>query len=242
MLACALLAAPAPARDAGTARTSDSIDDLPAVDVPPTSISRRDDPHADSVVVLLTGDGGWAGLDREVAAQFGAHGVPVIALSSLKYFWHARTPDQTALDVARLARYALGAYRRTRVILVGYSFGADVLPFVVNRLPVDVLDRTASLHLLALSTRADFEIHPADWLRRSPSDDGMPVVPEITRLPPDLPRQCYYGQGEQEDPCPKLPATAIGRVVVGSGHDFSGDARSLVAAILRLRGGLADAR
>ncbi|HYM26631.1 MAG TPA: AcvB/VirJ family lysyl-phosphatidylglycerol hydrolase, partial [Steroidobacteraceae bacterium] len=46
--------------------------------------------------LLLTGDGGWAGLDQELAARLAAQGVPTVGLNSLKYFWTERTPDQTA--------------------------------------------------------------------------------------------------------------------------------------------------
>ena len=88
--------------------------------------------------LLLTGDGGWAGLDQELAARLAASGVPTVGLNSLKYFWKARTPEEAARDVARILRHYLAAWNKQRVLLVGYSFGADVLPFVVNRLPADL--------------------------------------------------------------------------------------------------------
>ena len=215
------------------ASPQDSIADLPAV-VVPASAATADVMHADSVVLLLTGDGGWAGLDRDLAAEFAARGVPVLALSSLKYFWRARPPEQAALDIARLARYAVEKFRRSRVIFVGYSFGADVLPFIVNRLPDDVAARAASLHLLGLSTRADFEIHVADWWNHDDGERGQRVAPEIERLPAAIPKQCYFGRGEDDDLCASQTFTGMSRVEVGSGHHFGGDAAQLVTKILGL--------
>ena len=224
---------PASAASTPSSPTQDSIADLPAVVVPASTVT-ADAAHADSIVVLLTGDGGWAGLDRDLAAEFATRGVPVLALSSLKYFWRARPPEQAALDVARLARYALEKFHRSRVIFVGYSFGADVLPFIINRLPDDIVARAASLHLLGLSTRADFEIHVAEWWNHGASDRGQRVAPEIERLPAAIPKQCYFGRGEEDDLCASQSLTGMSSVEVGDGHHFGGDAAQLVTRILGL--------
>ena len=228
----------APERPAASSSSTSPIADLPVVEVPPAATQDSDSAHADSAIVLLTGDGGWAGIDRDLAAGFVAHGVPVLGLNTLKYFWHPRTPEQTAADVARLARYALEKYRRTRVILVGYSFGADVLPFVVNRLSGEASARIASLHLLGLSTRADFEIHVADWwLHAAASQRGQPVVPEIARLPAGIPKQCFFGHGENDDPCATQSLPGFTQTEVGDGHHFGGDTAQLVTRILGLPAG-----
>ena len=235
LLAC--LAAPvAGPHRALAASTGDSLADLPIESVRSDSSVTAHGEHAETVAVLLTGDGGWAQFDRALAARLASRGVPVSALNSLKYFWRPRTPEGAAADLARIMRHALDGERRQRVLLIGYSFGADVLPFLVNRLPPDLLARVASVHLLALSPRADFEIHPADWWRHPPDGRGAPVVPEIARMPKQLPSQCYYGRGEDDDPCPALPST-IGRVEIGAGHHFSDDTLSLATAILQVPAG-----
>ena len=55
------------------------------------------------------------------------------------------------------------------MLLVGYSFGADVLPFVVNRLPADLRARVASVSLLGIDSNASFEVRVTDWVG---ADDG----------------------------------------------------------------------
>jgi type IV secretory pathway VirJ component len=159
----------------------------------------------------------------------------VLGLNTLKYVWHAKTPEQAAADVAAAAKYALEKYRRTQVILIGYSFGADVLPFVVNRLPADLRARIASLHLLGLSTRADFEFHVADWwLHAAASARGRPVVPELARLPAEIPKQCFFGRGENDDPCATQSLEGFTQIEIGDGHHFGGDTAQLVRRILGL--------
>ena len=186
------------------------------------------------LVVLLTGDGGWAGLDRGLAEAFNAHGVPLVALSTLKYFWHARTPDETAGDIARVLRHYLTAWKRERVLLVGYSFGADVLPFVVNRLPPELRASIGTVNLLGLSENASFEIHVAGWVPGSATGNA-PVRPEIERMH-GIDALCLYGSGEHDDPCARFAGAGMTALPLGQGHHFGGEYGELATAVLHHAG------
>jgi type IV secretory pathway VirJ component len=179
--------------------------------------------------LLITGDGGWAGLDQELAARLAANKVPTVALNSLKYFWTERTPDQTAGDVARLMRHYLAAWNKQRVLLIGYSFGADVLPFVVNRLPPDLRRQVASVSLLGIDAHASFEVRIADWV--GSDQGGAPTRPELAEVA-HVPVLCIYGEGETDSICPGLTGAGIAREQVGRGHHFSGEYATLADRIL----------
>jgi type IV secretory pathway VirJ component len=198
------------------------IGDLPIQEVPASGT-------ADEFALLLTGDGGWAGLDQELAARLAGNGVPTVALNSLKYFWRARTPDESARDVARLLRHYFDTWHKARVLLVGYSFGADVLPFIVNRLPADLRARVASVSLLGIDSNAAFEVRVTDWV--GADEDGAPTRPELARIT-QLPVLCLYGAGEKDSICPGLPAGSIRREQVGTGHHFGGEYAILADRIL----------
>jgi type IV secretory pathway VirJ component len=203
------------------------IGDLPVQEV------HAENSHSDEMALLLTGDGGWAGLDQELAARLAASGVPTVGLNSLKYFWTERTPEQTARDVARIMRHYLAAWNKQRVLLVGYSFGADVLPFVVNRLPPDLRARVATVSLLGVDANASFEITIADWV--GSDGDGEATRPEIAAMA-GVPVLCVYGEGESDSICPGLPKTPehtrITLAEVGKGHHFSGEYGALAERIL----------
>jgi len=214
------LASPPPVAG-GAARPAD-IGDLPVEEVAASG-------NSSEFALLITGDGGWAGLDRELAARLAAQGVPTVGLNSLKYFWARRTPGQTAQDVERILRHYFAAWHKERVLLVGYSFGADVLPFVVNRLPPDLRARVASVSLLGIDSKASFEITIADWVG---SGDGGPATrPEIARIA-QLPILCLYGEGEKDSICPGLSGPAVHRERIGTGHHFGGDYATLADRIL----------
>jgi type IV secretory pathway VirJ component len=204
------------------------ISDLPVNEVPAEGPA-----SSDEMALLLTGDGGWAGLDQELATQLAASGVPTVGLNSLKYFWTERTPAETAQDVARVMRHYLAAWNKQRVLLVGYSFGADVLPFVVNRLPTDLRERVATVSLLGVDSNASFEIRIADWV--GSDDGGPPTKPEVAAIG-GVPVLCVYGEGESDSICPGLPKgpehTKITLAEVGKGHHFSGEYSTLAERIL----------
>ena len=218
--AYARLAAPPPP----VAVAAPEISDLPLQEVHAAG-------PAQEFALLLTGDGGWAGLDQELAARLAAEGVPTVALNSLKYFWTPRTPQQTAEDVARVLRHYLAAWNAQRVLMIGYSFGADVLPFVVNRLPPDLRARVASVSLLGIDAHASFEVHVAEWV--GGDEGGPPTRPELAEIT-GLPVLCIYGEGETDSICPQMPPGTVTREQIGKGHHFSGEYALLADRILSL--------
>src|SRR3954452_22702615 len=113
----------------------------------------------DVMAVLLSGDGGRAELGKSGAAGLAAAGVPTIGWSSLRYFWSPKTPEQTAADLSRVVGRYTRAWNKPRVILIGYSFGADVLPFVMTRLAPDVKSRIIDVVLFGPGLTASFEFH-----------------------------------------------------------------------------------
>jgi len=197
-----------------------SLADLPLVEVPATG-------NGDVFAVLLSGDGGWAGLDKDVAAALAAQGISVVGLDSLRYFWTARTPDSLAADLDRVLRYYAATWHKSHAVLIGYSQGADVLPFAMNRLPAAsraVVERTV---MMGLGENASFEFHFTNWLG---ADSGLPILPEVARLDAGS-TLCLYGKDEGDSLCPKVPAGHVQAVQVAGGHHFSGAYDSLARRI-----------
>ena len=203
------------------------IGNLPVMEV------HAENGSSDELALLLTGDGGWAGLDQELAARLAADGVPTVGLNSLKYFWTERTPEETTEDVAKILRHYLAAWNKQRVLLVGYSFGADVLPFVVNRLPPELRARVATVSLLGVDSNASFEIKIAGWV--GADDGGARTRPEVAAIS-GVPVLCIYGEGEADSICPDLRKASghspITLAEIGKGHHFSGEYANLAERIL----------
>jgi lysylphosphatidylglycerol synthetase-like protein (DUF2156 family)/type IV secretory pathway VirJ component len=197
---------------------------LPLVEVP-----AGPGPAQDLMAVMISGDGGWAGLDKGLAATFAARGIPVVGWNSLRYFWSARTPEVAAGDLDRILRHYLTAWGKSRALLVGYSFGADVLPFLASRLPPDTRARVEGVGLLGLDTHASFEFHVADWLGSS-GDRRYATVPEVGRLQ-GLHVACVQGGDESASACRSLPPW-VRLITLPGGHHFDGDYARVGAQLL----------
>jgi type IV secretory pathway VirJ component len=200
-----------------------SLADLPIIE-------ERASGTGEVFAVFLSGDGGWAGIDKNIAAALVTRGIPVAGVDSLRYFWKARTPQGFASDLDRIVRYYAFHWHKKRAVLIGYSQGADVLPFAVNRLPAATRRRVALAAMLGLDERADFEFHLANWVMSGAT--GPLVHPEVQKLaiPAAL---CIYGDDDAESLCPHL--TDVGRVKIvrlAGGHHFNGDYDAVAEVIV----------
>ncbi len=209
-----------------------AVADLPLVELPVPPGQAR----GDLLAVILSGDGGWADLDRELGETLQAQGIPVLGFNTLKYLWKKRSPDEAGHALERMLGHYLKVWGRGRVLLIGYSYGADILPFMANRLPPALHAKLALSVLLSPSRTVEFEFHPWDWISDdddSRDPDALPVAPELAAWKAG-PLLCVYGEDEADDSlCPTVVGLAGVRVVrEPGGHHFDGDYAKLAARIL----------
>jgi type IV secretory pathway VirJ component len=120
-------------------------------------------------------------------------------------------------------------WHKDRFILVGYSLGADVLPFVVNRLPPDLMRRVSVVALLGPSREVDFEFHLTDWLGGT-SRTALSVLPEVRKLRgPKL--LCVFGLSENDSLCHELEGGDARLLALEGAHHFGGRYREIAEAI-----------
>jgi len=203
-----------------------SLDGLPAIAVP------AEHPKGDALAIILSGDGGWVSIDKELGHTLSQAGIPVVGFNSLHYFWKARKADEMAKDLARIIDHYSSVWRRRRVILVGYSRGADVLPFMVSRLP-DALRRNINLiALLGPGHKTSFEFHVTDWLGDADRSTDQPLAPEMNKLR-DVKILCIYGESDKDNLCPDLhPQRNVRIMKTSGGHHFGGDYERIANAIM----------
>ena len=225
MLAAVLVAAAAygvytAARIFGYLRPRAAVASLPLVEVP-AARGAADDP----LVVLLSGDGGWARFDEELAARLAAAGYPVVGWNSRRYFMTPRDPVVAADDLSRVMRTYRRKWERRRVLLVGYSFGADVLPLAIARL--DGADRgsVAGLVLLGFSADAQFKFRPREGATRVTSYATLPVVGALR----DLPILCVGGDRDLRLACERIGNPNASSRTIASGHGLGAHADEVFA-------------
>ncbi|HGA2317186.1 TPA: virulence factor family protein [Pseudomonas putida] len=183
---------------------------IPVVEVPAGQTT-------DTVTLFLSGDGGWRDLDRDVAGEMAKLGYPVVGIDTLRYYWQHKTPEQSAADLSELMQHYRQKWGTKRFVLTGYSFGADVLPAIYNRLPAEDQARIDAVVLLAFARSGSFEIEVEGWLGKEGQE--APTGPEMARLPASK-VVCVYGV-EETDESGCTDKTAVGeRMKLPGGHHF----------------------
>ena len=132
--------------------------------------------------MLISGDGGWYGFEQSIADNLAKQGIPTVGLDSKKYFWNRRTPEETASDIAKALNFYGKEWGREKFVLIGYSLGAEIVPFIVNRLPEEIKSKIESAVLLSPATTTDFEIHISNMLGMGNKQNTYNTIDEIIKM------------------------------------------------------------
>jgi type IV secretory pathway VirJ component len=162
----------------------------------PVVVYPADNRGSKRLLIMLSGDGGWLDFNDILANSFSKRGFHVVGFNSRSYFWEQKTPEQAAADVLLLINHYSKVYKTNRIYLCGYSFGADVTPFIYNRMPRSVKKKIVAIELLSPFASSDFMVHTTDLLNLSSDNKPYKVAEELTAI--KIPVYCFYGR--EEDP------------------------------------------
>ncbi len=185
--------------------------------------------HDKPVIFYISGDGGFNKFSTAFCQSLNNKGYDVYALNARSYFDDKKTPEQTTNDIRNYLNKKLAGRKSRKVVLIGYSFGADVLPFILNRLPKNVLDVPVSF-IMAPSSSTDFEIHWSDIFGGNTKRD-MDVVTEINKLNDDN-IVIINSSDEHELALNKISLKKYTHEVLPGGHHFDGDTDQIINVIL----------
>ncbi len=210
-------------------RRRSGIGDLPLVEVVA--------PHqtGEAFAILYSGDGGWRDLDRSLADVLASRGMNVVGVDVLRYYWRPKTPEVAARDLARIIQHYQQHWARKQVVLIGFSFGADVLPFLINRLPPEVRADVSLVTLLAPERATAFEVQATGWVNQQ-ADATIPIEPELKRLS-TIRLQCVYGEDEANNSlCTTAAAAGHDIIRKPGGHHFDHNYGELANDIIAATG------
>ena len=186
--------------------------------------------HNKPLIFYISGDGGFNKFSNELCTALNKQGFDIEAMDSKSYFWSQKTPARTAEDISDFLSKKIAKRPNQQVVLIGYSFGADVLPFVLNRLSKNIADKIKASFLMASSGSTDFVIHIAD-LFGSGRRRGMDVLSEVNKISNQKIVILNSSDDKQLDPG-KITIKHITEVLPG-GHHFDGDIDEIVKAIVK---------
>ena len=205
-------------------------DSLLACDLPLTilpSAIKNDLPLA----IFISGDGGWTSFDQAMNEKMSEKGIPVLGLDEKKYFWNERNPLEVADELTVAIKHYMNLWNRNSFILIGYSFGADVAPFIANRLSIQLKETLKGVYCFSPDATGDFEIHITDMMNLN-GREKYDVSLELKQIKTMNP-VCIFGADEDIDFQNILSKDGIKTENLPGSHHYNSDFNAITELILK---------
>jgi type IV secretory pathway VirJ component len=191
---------------------ADSLTDLPLLRFE-AKVSRKN-----FFVIFIPGDGGWRDVIKTISKDLAKKGINVVGINSIPYFSKEKTAAQVAKDIQRIIVNFSQVWKTDSVIIGGYSFGAEIMPFVYNELDSQFKQKVKKILLIGPTEFADFKVNPVYYYN---SKYSKLVLPELLKIEPfktlticDKSKESIYSQLKKFNNYPIIS--------VPYGHQFTG--------------------
>ncbi|TMI95948.1 MAG: virulence factor family protein [Bacteroidetes bacterium] len=183
------------------------------------------------LVFYISGDGGYTSFSEGVCSTINKTGYQVLSLNSKSYFDDKKTPQQTTDDIVNYLNDKFNKRKDQQFILIGYSFGADITPFVVNLFPDSIKKKLVSVVLLSPSTSTDFETHVWDKLGLK-KKRNMDVVAEVNKLGA-IKTTIILGNDDDEFPIKSIKLKNYVHELLPGGHHYEGNTDEVATTMMK---------
>lgn len=182
------------------------------------------------LVFFISGDGGWKNWDQKVSEELAKAGMPVAGLNAQKYFWNEKQPPKVAAEFGVVIKQYMQIWRKSRFILIGYSFGACVAPFIANNFDEELKGQLKGVYCFSPDPTGDFEIHLTDMLHLN-TKRKYNVISGLIKIK-FLNPVCLFGDEEDVKIRNEFSKSgAIIRILPGD-HHYSDDFKPISGVVL----------
>lgn len=188
-------------------------------------------PHPRAVALYLSGDMGFhAGLGPDIVERLNRHGISVVTVNSLHFFRTRRTPEQAGAMIAEGLRRAIEIDRVAPLLLLGQSFGADVIAPSLPYVPTRLRARIAFVGLVVPGATRQWRASPTEiFSMGEPEEDAAVAAQRLSWVP----LLCIHGREEAASLCPALHQRNATRIALPGGHPLAHDPDAVSAVLLR---------
>lgn len=188
-------------------------------------------PAADIAVVNVSGDMGLRFLlGASTSRGLTARHIPVVGISSPAVFRKRRTRAEIDAFVADAVRLGLSRTGVRRIVMMGQSYGADIVQTGLAHLPADLRAKVAAVILVLPGESVYFRADPTGWAYRGTPDS---VATDTANTLTWAPLTCIYGVEEKDSLCPLLRVPGARVIGMPGGHDIRHDDAGLLAHVLK---------
>jgi len=182
------------------------------------------------LLFYISGDGGFNKFSTSFMQSLNKEGYAVIGLDAKDYFWNKKKPQEAATAIEEVLNGSNKEWKKKNIVLIGYSFGADVSPFMLTHFSAALSNRINHLILLSPSAKTDFEIHVLQMLGWG-KDAGESVPAEINKIL--KPVTIIVGDDENEFPFDQVTIKNKRIIKMPGGHHYDGDVDALCKQVIQ---------
>jgi type IV secretory pathway VirJ component len=183
------------------------------------------------LIFFISGDGGWTAFDQGVSEILVANGMPVIGLNSRKYFWNEKQPKKVADEISVVIEYYMKLWDRNSIVLVGYSFGACVSPFIIPEFVSPLKESLSGIYCYSPDETGDFKIHMSDLLNIA-TNQKYDVLGQMKKIKSWNP-VCIFGDEEDPDEQSHFSGEGIKVEILRGDHHYNKNYKAVADVILR---------
>lgn len=173
----------------------------------------------DYYVIFLTGNGGWRNLVQSVTHYLNSKNISVLAINTKKYLLSEKGPAQIACDLESLIDRYNSKWEQKKVVLIGYSMGAEVLPFAINCMDENYINDVNDMILIGPWQKATFKVKLKDYFIEV--NKGTDIYTELLKM--KMKNVYVICDGNEFSICNKNLDGVIDNDLLGGGHHFGGD-------------------
>jgi type IV secretory pathway VirJ component len=198
------------------------INKLPLTITPATKVSENT-----PMVFFISGDGGWYSFEQNLSGHLAEAGVPTVGLDAKKYFWNRRTPQESAQDIANILNHFSEIWKKNKILLMGYSQGAEILPFIYEQFSQKIRNKVEQMILLSPNAYTDFEIHISNMIGIGNFENTYNVVQALKSISNLTRILIITGDEENSSLHDNLSDTGINFATVRGDHHYNNDSHEI---------------
>ncbi len=183
------------------------------------------------VVVSFSGDMGLRFLlGASTSRGLVKHGYAVMGVNSSAMFRRRLTRADITARVADSIRLAMNRTGARNVVVMGQSYGADIVQTGLADLPADLRRHIIAIVLVLPGDKVFFRADPTGLLYMTKPDSiAVTTANTLTWAPVT----CIYGIDETDSLCPLLHVPPARIISMPGGHTIDHDAEGLLAHVLK---------
>jgi type IV secretory pathway VirJ component len=191
--------------------------------------SARPDNRSRIAAVFISGDIGMRfGMGSTITRDMAAAGTPSVAVNAPAFFNRKRTPAAVSALIVEAATRAMTLGKADRVVLIGHSYGADMIRVGYPGLPPALRAKIAMVGLIVPTDAIHLQISLSEMLDWSEPD--LPASAVVHSLN-GVPTLCIYGRDEVQSMCTMSPRSDFKVVALPGGHGLDGDSDAVAATL-----------